>query len=103
LNLSPGLTKQFDRIICQFWRDYSREPKQLLAALELVYKPKRSGVLGVVDFQKQNAALLIKFLDKFYNMVYLPWVHLLWSGYYLESVPLVEKLMGSFLWRDVLK
>jgi hypothetical protein len=65
LRLPPSLTKQFDRLICQcLWRDYSGEPKQSLAAWDLVCKPKKCGGLGVVDFQKQNAVLLIKFLDK---------------------------------------
>jgi ubiquinone/menaquinone biosynthesis C-methylase UbiE len=34
------------------------------------------GGLGVVDFKKQNAALQIKFLDKFYNHKDVPWVKL---------------------------
>jgi hypothetical protein len=74
-----------------------------LAAWDLVCKPKKCGGLGVVDFQKQNVALLIKFLDKFYNKKDLPWVHLLWSEYYLDSVPHADNLRGSFWWRDVLK
>jgi hypothetical protein len=57
----------------------------------------------VVDFQKHNAALLIKFLDKFYNKFDLPWVHLLWPEYYMGYVPHAENLRGSFWWRDVLK
>jgi hypothetical protein len=68
LSLPPGLTKQFDRIIHQcLWTDKFDEPKQSLAAWDLVCLPKENGGLGVVNFQKQNAALLIKFLDKFYN------------------------------------
>jgi hypothetical protein len=38
----------------------------------MICKPKEKGGLGVVDFQKQNAALLIKFLDKFYNQEEIP-------------------------------
>jgi hypothetical protein len=64
---------------------------------------KKCGGLGIVDFQKHNAALLIKFLNKFYNKVDLPWVHLLWSEYYLEVVPHAKKMMGLFWWQDVLK
>jgi hypothetical protein len=68
LSLPHGLTKQFDIIIRQcLWRDFSGEPKQSLAAWDLVCTPKKCGGLGIVNFQKQNAALLIKFLDKFYN------------------------------------
>jgi hypothetical protein len=104
LKLPPGLTKQFYRIIGQcLWRDFSGEPKQSLAAWEMVCLPKKCGGLGVVNFQKQNAALLIKFLDKFYNKAELPWVQLIWSEYYLNSIPHAENLKGSFWWRDVLK
>jgi hypothetical protein len=42
-------------------------------------------------------------LDKFYNKADLPWVHLIWSKYYLGAVPHGENLKGSFWWRDVLK
>jgi hypothetical protein len=52
------------------------EPKQSLAFWELIYNPKSCGGLGIVDFQKQNAALLLKFCDKFYNKVEIPWVKL---------------------------
>jgi hypothetical protein len=51
LSLPPGLTKQFDKIIRQcLWRDFSGEPKQSLAAWDLVCKPKKCGGLGIVNF-----------------------------------------------------
>jgi hypothetical protein len=104
LSIPPGLTKQFDRIIRQcLWRDFSSELKQSLAAWDMVCKLKNAGGMGIVDFQKHNAALLIKFLDKFYNKANLPWVHLLWSEYYLEAVPHAGNMVGSFWWKDVLK
>jgi hypothetical protein len=65
--------------------------------------PKLAGGLGVVNFQKQNAALLIKFLDKFYNNSKVPWVKLVWHAYYQDKIPHDEKLCGSFCWRDVMK
>jgi hypothetical protein len=74
-----------------------------LAFWELIYNPKSCGGLGIVDFQKQNAALLIKFLDKFYNKVAIPWVKLSLSAYYQGKVAHAENMMGSFWWRDVLK
>jgi hypothetical protein len=43
------------------WRDKFDEPKQSLAAWDMVCKPKKYGGLGIVDFQKQNMALLLKF------------------------------------------
>jgi hypothetical protein len=51
LSLPPGITKQFDRIIHQcLWRDFSGEPKQSLAAWEMVCQPKKCGGLGIVDY-----------------------------------------------------
>jgi hypothetical protein len=69
----------------------------------MVCKPKLKGGLGIINFQKQNAALLLKFLDKFYNKRELPWVSLVWSAYYEGKIPHEEKLCGSFWWRDVMK
>jgi hypothetical protein len=99
-----GLTKELDRIPRQcLWRDKEGEPKQSLAAWNMICKPKLKGGLGIVDFQKQNAALLIKFLDKFYNKQDLPWVNLVWDAYYQEKVPHAENICGSFWWKDVIK
>jgi hypothetical protein len=69
----------------------------------MVCKPKQKGGLGIVNFQKQNAALLIKFLNKFYNHADLPWVNLIWYAHYEDKIPHAENLCGSFWWRDVLK
>jgi hypothetical protein len=79
------------------------ELKQSLMAWDIVCKPKHAGGLGIVDFQKHNAALLIKFSDKFYNKANLPWIHLFWSKYYLEAVLHDGNMVGSFWWKDVLK
>jgi hypothetical protein len=48
-----------------------------------LFAKKKFEGLGIIDFQKHNAALLMKFLDKFYNKAEIPWVQLLWSEYYL--------------------
>jgi hypothetical protein len=69
----------------------------------MVCKPKDKGGLSIVDFQKQNAALLIKFLDKFYNYEEIPWVQLVWDAHYVNRVPHAQDLCGSFWWRDILK
>jgi hypothetical protein len=83
LHLPPGLTKQFDRILWQcLWKDKLDEPKQSLAAWDLVCLAKKNGGLGIVNFQKKNVALLIKFLDKFYNHLDIPWVNLVWHAHY---------------------
>jgi hypothetical protein len=92
-----GLTVQLDRILRRcLWRDREGEPKQSLAAWEMICKPKMRGGLGIVNFQKHNAAFLIKFLDKFYNKRDLPWVSLIWGNHYASRVPHAESLCGSF-------
>jgi hypothetical protein len=64
---------------------------------------KNKGGVGIVNFQKHNEALLLKFLDKFYNKADTPWVNLIWRTYYQASVPQAENLCGSFWWKDVCK
>jgi hypothetical protein len=104
LKLPPGLTKQLDRILRQcLWRRKDGEPSQSLAAWEMVCKQKMKGGLGVVDFKKQNAALQIKFLDKFYNKRDISWVKLIWHALYQGKVPHAQNLCGSFWWKDVMK
>jgi hypothetical protein len=93
LQLPPGLTKQLDRILHQcLWRDKFYEPKQSFAAREMIAKPKQNGGLGIVDFQKPNASLLMKFLDKFYNRKDIHWVNLVWFSHYDNKIPHVENL-----------
>jgi hypothetical protein len=75
---------------------------QSLAAWEMLCKPKNKGGV-VVNFQKHNEDLLLKFLDKFYNKADTPWVKLIWRSYYQSSVPQAENLCGSFWWKDVCK
>jgi hypothetical protein len=68
----------------------------------MICKPKLKGGLGIVDFQKKNDALLLKFLHKFYNAeMDIPWVKLIWGSYYEFDVPHAAKLCGSYWWRDV--
>jgi hypothetical protein len=78
------------------WRDDIDTPKQSLAAWEMLTEPKDKGGVGLVNFTKKNEALLMKYLDKFYNKADIPWVSLLWDSYYAESVPHATKLCGSF-------
>ena len=54
-----------------------------------------------MDLHLQNKALLIKFLDKFYNNVEVPWVSLVRDSYYFNIVPHVVVKSGSFWWRGV--
>lgn len=63
------------------------------------------GGLGIIDLKTQNTALLLKYMDKFYNHVDLPWVHLTWNNLYnnQQTPPQVKSLSGSFWWKEILK
>jgi hypothetical protein len=104
LSLPPGILKPMERILRQvLWSDDIDHPKQSLAAWEMLTKPKDKGGVGIVNFKKKNDALLMKYLDKFYNRANVPWVKLIWSSYYDTSVPHARKLCGSFWWRHIFK
>jgi len=61
---------------------------------------KQEGGLGVIDIEKQNKALLMKNLHKFFNKEDIPWVQIVWEKHYPNGkLPGVSK-KGSFLWRD---
>jgi len=58
------------------------------AAWDLVCLPKSEGVLGVLNLQTQNEALLLKNLHKFYNRHGIPWVNLIWERHHpMEGYP----------------
>jgi hypothetical protein len=40
--------------------------------------------LGIIDIERQNDALLMKQLNKFYNDVDVPWVRLTWDKLYVN-------------------
>jgi hypothetical protein len=104
IQIPPGILNQLNRILRQcLWRDNIDTPKQSLAAWEMLCKPKSKGGVGIVNFEKHNEALLLKFLDKFYNKADIPWVKLIWRTYYQATVPQAENLCGSFWWKDVCK
>ena len=52
----------------------------------------------MIDIKSQNSALLMKFLDKFYNEAEIPWVSLTWSKFYsnLQTPPQARSPIGSF-------
>ena len=104
LQLPAGIIKEMDRVLRQcLWRGNSDTPKQSLAAWDMLCKPKSVGGVGIVNFPKQNEALLLKHLHKFYNMAEVPWVSLIWNAHYVDCVPHVENPCGSFWWRDIMK
>jgi hypothetical protein len=88
LHIPPGILKPINRIIRHgLWgKKEDGKGKQSLASWEMICKPKSAGGLGILDFGKQNDALLIKQLHKFYNKAEVPWVQLVWN-YYTDVVP----------------
>jgi len=105
LALPKGVIKQIDkaRRHC-LWRGSdinSKKPPK--AAWELVCRRKEEGGLGVLDLKRQNEALLMKNLDKFYNKKDIPWVTLVWEKHYHSGKLPNHTVKGSFWWRDILK
>jgi hypothetical protein len=68
-------------------------------------RTKKEGGLNIVNLENQNSALLMKFLNKFYNHAEILWVQLTWSKLYYNQFipPHSNKPCGSFWWKDVLK
>jgi hypothetical protein len=56
-----------------------------LVAWDVACKPRNQGGLGIIDIHSQNEALLMKFLDKFYNHADVPRVSLTWSNLYTNE------------------
>lgn len=77
-SLPKTIIKQIDkyRKHC-LWRgsdiNNKKPPK---AAWPMVCIPKEEGVLDVHNLRTQNECLLLKHLDKIFNKVNIPWVHL---------------------------
>jgi hypothetical protein len=74
-----------------------------LVAWDLVRRPKDKGGLGVINLSIQNAALLLKHLDKFYKKADVQWVKLIWDKYYNGIVPHLDREKGFFWWKDILR
>jgi hypothetical protein len=69
-----------------FWKGKDIEKKgKCLVKWENVCKPKKAGVLGVLNLRTQNIALLMKNLFKFMNKQDIPWVHLIWRAHYANG------------------
>jgi hypothetical protein len=83
LQIPPSILNQLNRILRQcLWRVNIDTPKKSLASWEMLCKHKNKGGVGIVNFQKHNEALLLKYMDKFYNKSGTPWVKLIWRTYY---------------------
>lgn len=87
---------------CLWWGSDDTAKGGNLVAWLTVMKPKEKGGLGVINLRLQYDALLLKQLNKFYNKVDTPWVHLVCSKYYEGKVPHECRELGSFWWRDVM-
>ena len=74
-----------------------------LVAWDKICRPKSRGGMGILNLKVQNEALLLKFLDKFYNRADTPWVTLIWNAYYTDKIPHAMDPCGSFWWKSVLK
>ena len=74
-----------------------------LIAWDKVCRPKDKGGVGILNLKIQNEALLLKYLDKFYNHADTPWVDLIWHTHYSGKIPQAMEVCGSFWWRDVSK
>lgn len=105
--LPKTVIKQIDKFRKHcLWRGsdlQNRKPAK--AAWPLVCKPKIEGGLGVLDLQKHNESLLMKYIHKFFNKQPVLWVQLVWDHYYSRgNLPLTGRpLRMSFWWRDILK
>jgi hypothetical protein len=74
-----------------------------LVAWRKATRLKEQGGLGIIDLRAHNTTLLLKFLNKFYNRVQVPWVQLTWSVFYSRPIPPHHrKGVGSFWWRDIM-
>jgi hypothetical protein len=88
---------------CLWEKEEGSSSVNALAAWPLVCRPKKKRGLGIINFEVQNKALLLKQLHKFYTKEDVPWVKLVWSLslYSAEAAPHAQKRRGSFWWRDV--
>ena len=106
IKIPPRVLEHLDKLrrYCLWAKSSDEGTKAVsLAAWEMVCCPKNKGGLGVIDLKIQNQGLLLKMLHKFYNRIDLPWVNLVWSAYYVDSIPHASDPCGSFWWRDVMQ
>lgn len=107
LQIPPQVFDQIDkyRKHCLWSGGDIHKKGSCLAAWDLACKPKEEGGLGIIDIRTHNLALLLKYLDKFYNHANTPWVKLTWEKFHKNSYipPHAKSPSGSFWWRDLLK
>jgi hypothetical protein len=88
------------------WRNKNNEVQakgSALIAWKKNSRPKNQGILGVLNLETQNRALLLKNLHKFYNNHDIPSVRLVKASYYSNVNLPGSTINGSFWWRAHLK
>ena len=106
LKLPPKIIELLDRIRRKsLWTKKTDDGDKCnsLTSWQMVCHPKECGGLGVLNIKTQSDALLMKYLHKFYNRWYVPWVDLIWSTYYVDKIPHASDPCGSFWCKDILK
>jgi hypothetical protein len=105
LEIPKAVIKQIDKFRKNcLWRASNVNGRtQPKAAWKLVCRPKIEGGLGIINLEDHNQALLMKSLDKFFNMADIPWVNMMWEKHYKNGKLPSEVKKGSFWWRDILK
>jgi hypothetical protein len=90
-----------DYLWCGSDENAHRNPQ---VAWDKVCRPKNKGGLGVLNLKIHNTTLLFKFIHKFYDREYIPWVNLIWANHYSGGkIPHAYPKTGSFWWKDVFR
>lgn len=78
IQLPPQIIKQIDayRKKCLWSGGEIHRKGKCLVVWEAACKTKSEGGLSIIELRTQNTALLLKYMDKFYNHSDLLWVHL---------------------------
>lgn len=107
LIIPPSFTKQIDRYRKHcLWNggDINRRGTYLGYLGASMQIKRRRGPWNP-KLENHNIALLLKFLDNFYNNSDIPWVQPTWSKLYSNSdtPPHARHPIGSFWWKGILK
>jgi len=96
LKLPPQIIKQIDFYgkHCLWDKGDINRKGKCMVAWETSCRPKDQGGLGIIDTKSQNEALLMNFLDKFYNHADIPLVKLTWNKLYSNTqTPLMQEAL----------
>lgn len=105
LKLSYKVLDQIDRLRRHaLWHGSNINKKGgYLVSWKDVCRPKSQGGLGILNLRVHNKALLLKFLQKFFNKVDIPWISLTWNAFFQNRLALPSRRIGgSFWWKDIM-